>query len=140
MSSRSSRGFTLIEVLLAILIFATGIVLVMEGMGRSQYVLGISQNLVTAVLLAEKQITQSELETLQNHKLRVGSEEGKEKVRGRDFKWFKQIQPCLDESIKDKTKLSQVDLKVEWKEGSRQDQVVLSALVLNREKKVIKTA
>ena len=132
----SPKGFTLIEVLIAILILATGMVLVIEGMGRTEQAIRVSQNLVTASMIASDQLVKSQLEVREKHKLSSGSDQGSERLPGRNFHWEKKVGPYSDESLEDQTKLNQVDVEVRWKEGSRGENLLkLSSIILNREKK-----
>ena len=134
--NRFSRGFTLIEVLIAIVILATGLVLIVEGMGRSQQVLRISENLFTASQIAEEKLAELHLEMRDRHKLNFGSDQGREQFPGRIFNWAKTVHTYSDKTIEDETKLNQADISVEWNEGpARQNKLELSSLILNREKK-----
>lgn len=129
------RGFSLIEVLIAVIILATGLVFVIEGMARTQQALRISRNLVTASQIAEEQLTESELDVRQQHKLRSGFEQGREKFPGREFGWEKKTQAYYDETIKDETQLNQIDIRVSWNEGpTRENHMNFGSLILNREK------
>jgi type II secretion system protein I len=130
-----SRGFTLIEVLVAIVILAVGLVTVIEAMARTEQAFRISQNLVTASQLLEDKLTEAELEVRQFHELRTGSDQGFLRLPGREFKWVKEIRPYMDRSMKDATKLNRVDVTIQWREGStRQNQLALGSLIVNREK------
>ncbi len=136
MSSRSNeQGFTLLEVLIAIVIFAGGVVLVIEGMGRSQQAFAIAQNLIRAVEIGESKIMESKLSLFQDHKLSSGLTRGDEKWLGREFEWTKETRPHRDLKLKDTTKLNKVDVAVTWREGQRHNDLLFSALFLNREKK-----
>ena len=132
----NSSGFTLIEVLIAITILATGLVLVVEGMGRTEQALRVSHNLINAAETAEGQLIQSELEVRQEHKLTSRADQGTEKFPGREFVWHKEVKPFRHETVKDETKLNEVDVRVEWREGGRgQNWLSLSSIILNQEKK-----
>ena len=134
-SRNNQRGFTLIEVLIAILILACGLVLVIEGMGRTEQAIRVSQNLVAASQTAEAELVASEIEVRERHSLHAGNESGREKAPGREYAWQKKISPYTDETIKDETKLNQVDVQVDWKEGARGTNTLkLSSIILNREK------
>ena len=135
MHNKNSAGFTLLEVLIAVIIFSTGLVLVVEAMGRTQQAIGISQNLIAACGIAQEKITESQLRVLERHKLEKTSEEGKEKLLSRDFAWEKKTRAFQDPTIRDETKLNQVDIRVAWSEGARHNLLNLSAIILNHEKK-----
>ena len=128
----SQVGFTLIEVLVAVAILAGGLVLVIEGMGRTQQALRVSENLVTASQVAERHLTDTVLQLFQEHSLRSSSDSGKEKSPGREFQWARKVEPYADETMEDATKLNRVEVAVDWKEGPRQNQLQLAAILLNR--------
>jgi type II secretion system protein I len=131
---RSEKGFTLIEVLVAVAILATGLVLIVEGMGRSQQAIRIAENLVAASFVAEQQIVKSEMEVRSEHDLSFNSDRGKEKNLGRQFEWEKITQPYTDKAMEDETKVNEVAVTVEWKEAHRNNLMKVSSLILNREK------
>lgn len=134
----SSKGFTLIEVLIASVILATGLLLVIEGMSRGQQGMRTAENLVIASQLADEKMTESEIETRQLHRLNMGSDKGEEILPGKNFKWVKSHEPYSDASIPDATKLNRVDVEVQWQEGaSRNNNLKMQTLVLNREKEQV---
>ncbi len=133
---RNDGGFTLIEVLIAIVIIATGLVLIVEGMGRSQEAIGISQNLITASRLAEEKMTDIGLDVQQRHSPYPGMEKGTERDGGRVFGWTKQTAAYADPSIEDQSKMNQSEVTVKWKEGAhRENEVKVDTLFLKREEK-----
>ena len=137
MSLRNNpRGFTLVEVLIAMVILATGVLLIIESMGRSQQAIRIAENLVQASLIMDQKLTESEMEVHDRHKLHFGNEEGKERFPGKEFQWSKATGIYSHPSIKDQTKMNQIDVSVKWKEGGlRKNELHLESLILNREKK-----
>ena len=130
-----SKGFTLIEVLIAVLILATGLVLVIEAMGKTQQAIGVSQNVIVATQLAEQKWIEKEMEAIDTHKLRSSSDGGKQKDLGRDFEWSRQVSPFQHETIKDETKLNQIDVTVSWPERGGKSELKIASLVMNQEKK-----
>jgi type II secretion system protein I len=130
----NSRGFTLIEVLIAIAVLACGLVLIVEGMSRSQQAIRIAENMVYAAQLAEEKLTEYEMEVRQSHVLRSGTENGKVFQRSQGFQWEKKAEPYFDELIKEDTQLSRTGSVVAWKEGPRHNRLQMESLVLNRDK------
>lgn len=129
------RGFSLIEVLVAIVILSTGLVLVVEGMGWTEQAVRVSQNFMTAAQIGEKKIAESEVELLERHHLSMSSDHGDEKFPGRKFVWSKTVDSYEDSTLEDKTKLNQVEVSVAWKEGGREKNLSFATLLLNREKR-----
>ena len=128
-------GFTLIEVLVAIVILASGFVIIAQAMGRTQEVLRISQNLLRASLVAEERFSEIEIQLREDRKLTTSSRDGEENFPGaRKFKWRQNIRPYYAEGIEDQTRINQVDVTVAWSEGARQSQEQLSSVFLNRDK------
>ncbi len=80
--SLDSSGFSLIEVLIAILILATGLVSIIQGLGRTQQGLKISQNLVRVSKIAGEKLTEIELKLYDDRKLSTSHESGTEKMPG----------------------------------------------------------
>lgn len=119
---------------MAILILASGLVLVIEAMGRTQQAVRVSENLVKASRIAEQQFVASQLQVLQEHGLDAGSDSGDVRFPGRRFNWTKKITPYTDPTIKDETKLNQVEVSVRWEEAGKDHSLKLSSLILNREK------
>ena len=131
----SSRGITLIEVLIASVIMSTGLLLIIEGMGRSQTAIRTAENMVLSSQLAEEQLAQTDIQARQFAKISSSSESGTVKIPGREFQWQKRIEPFHHKSIKDETKLNRVSVELTWKEGGRSDGgFALESLILNREK------
>ena len=129
-------GFTLLEVLIAALILSTGLLLVIEGMGRSQHGLRVADHLIRGSLIAEDQFTKSQIELRQFHKLSGGSDQGTEAMPGKSFNWKKMVRAYHHETVKDETKLNYVEVQTDWNDGpSGKGNLNLSSLLLNREKK-----
>ncbi len=135
MSLPNERGFTLVEVLIAIVILSVGLVPVVQAMGRTQQAMNVSQNLITASLIAEERIREAELRLREEKTLRFGSDQGEERFPGRTFSWNRNIAPFQDITVKDQTRINQVTAKVSWKESGKVSTLELPFVAMNREKK-----
>lgn len=131
----SSEGFTLVEVLVAVMVLAIGLVMVVEVMGRTQHALRISQNLVIASQLAEEQLTVAEIEVREYQKLHFSASRDKVEAQGKTFEVSRSSSPYIDASMQDETKVNKLAIEIDWKEGAtRQSKLKVTSLLLNREK------
>jgi type II secretion system protein I len=133
---RSERGFTLIEVLVAIVVLASRFFFVAQALARPQQTLRISQNLLKAGLIAEERLAETEIKLRESRKLSTSSQNGEEKFPGnRQFRWTQNISPYYGKGIEDQTRLNQVDILVEWNDGpARESQEKMSTILMNRPK------
>jgi len=90
---------------------------------------------VSAAQIADGKAAELKLRVREIHRLTPGSDSGEEKFPGRSFRWTRTVRPYVDAALKDETQLNQVDVRVEWKEGPRDNRLVVSSLILNQEKK-----
>jgi prepilin-type N-terminal cleavage/methylation domain-containing protein len=134
----SCCGFSLVEVLVAIVIMASGFVLVAQGMGRSQQSLRISENLLTASQIAEERLSEAEIQLREFRKLSSTYRSGEIEFPGnREFTWTQDVSPYG--LVKDQTRMWQLNADVEWKEGPlRENKEMLSSLFLSRDKEELK--
>jgi len=111
MSPTGNRGFTLIEVLVAVVILAVGIV----GIGRSYVIsvgaLGIGRESTEALCLLKQKISEIELTAIEAGGIDTGYSSGSFEGEYSDYEWEAQVTSVY-------TKLNEVDLKVR-KRGSR---------------------
>ena len=129
-------GFTLIEVLVAIVILASGIVIIAQALGSTQQILRISHNLVRASQIAEERLAEMEIELRERKRLSLASKQGEERFPESVFKWVRNTGPYTDESIEDQTRINRVDIAVNWNDGpARKNRETLSSVMMNRDKK-----
>jgi len=101
-----SRGFTLLEVMVALAIISTSLVVLLHSQNanitRSHY----ADSLATAAMLAQKIISEGDV-----NKLVDGSLEGSEESGNIIFRWEKIVSPSMVEGLK------KISLRVSWGEG-----------------------
>jgi prepilin-type N-terminal cleavage/methylation domain-containing protein len=106
-----NRGFTLIEVLVALVILAVGIV----GIGRSYVTsvgaLGIGRESTESLCLLKQKISEIELGAIEAGGIDAGYSSGSFEGDYSDYEWEAEVRPVY-------AKLNEVDLKVR-KRGSR---------------------
>ena len=133
---RNNRGFTLIEVLIAIVILATGLVMIMTAMGNTQQALRISENMITASQILDEQFVKTEMELISSKKLSSGHNEGRIKLPGREFLWTREVRPYQEEGLKDETRMNQVEMAILWQDGPvRKNEIRIVRLMMNRDLK-----
>ncbi len=113
-----SRGFTLLEVMVAVAILAMVLVSLLGVKNRSTRNVMLADHITTATLLAKRMMT----ETLAAGQLKESEEEGAfEEDQFKDFTWKKMVAPMPIEEVK----IMEVHVIVLWKEGERPEQVEL---------------
>lgn len=134
-NQNTTRGFSLIEVLMAVLIMATGFLFITEALSRSQQAIRSSDYLIRASLLAEQKLAETEIHLRQYFGLSIGQDHGEEKSPNRTLAWKRQIQPYHNESMSDESKLHKVNFDMSWQEGSlRKGGLTMESLLMNRDK------
>ncbi len=128
----SSRGFTLIEVLIAISILAIGLVLVVQSMGSTQLALRLSENVIRASYIAEEQMVKMELKVRELERLAFGGQSGKVEFPGRIMQWESGAEHFDDRSIKNNSRVNKLYVKVDWKETLRQETFQIQTLILDK--------
>jgi general secretion pathway protein I len=114
--NRTERGFTLLEVMVAVAILALVLVSLLGLKNRGTKDIMLSERITTATLLAKRVMT----ETLLPQQLAPKEEEGVFPEEDfKDYTWKKTIAPTQIE------KLLEVRVAVLWKEGERQETVEL---------------
>ncbi len=125
-------GFTLIEVLVASVILASGLIVVITALARTQEAFRISRNLVFASQIAGEKIAETELQWIEAGKLSLESDQGKIQHGPTSFVWSRQIDTYRAESLLDETRANQIDVKVQWNDGrTRKNELACSTLLVN---------
>jgi len=122
--SCDSRGFTLLEVMVAVAILAMVLVTLLSVNGRSIDDVQLADHMTTATLLAKR--TMSDM--LQNARSRAGEgeEEGEfpeEEFKG--FTWKKTVKPISFEYESMPVTITELKVEVAWYEGTHQETVEL---------------
>ncbi len=134
-TSHGSSGFTLIEVLIAIVILASGLTIVLGSMTATEKAARVSENMVLASVLAENRMAESEMDVRAYHELNSGTETIRERRPGREYTISRVIGPYTHPTILDETRLNKVETTVQWREGARGiNSLILSELILNEDK------
>jgi prepilin-type N-terminal cleavage/methylation domain-containing protein len=134
--AESQSGFSLVEVLVAIVILSTGFVFVAQAMGRTQEALRISQNLLKASQIAEERLAELEVQLREFGTVSSASKFGEEKFPGnRNYSWSQRVSPHYGKGVEDATRISQGNITVAWKEGVRENKESLSSLLKTRKLK-----
>ena len=114
------KGFTLLEVMVAVAILAMVLVTLLGVKNRSTQDVMLADHITTATLLAKRMMT----ETLASGQLNESEEEGTfEEEEFKDYTWQKTISPLPIADVK----IMEVRVAVLWKEGTRQEQVELKS-------------
>ena len=130
-----SQGFTLLEVLIAVAILGTAIVVLLLQFSVALRAGSITQNVTVAVLHAKEKIEELKME-------RELSESSNSGTFGDGYEWETQVLPYRHETIPEDEQ-TYADLKVEtyqlnsivkWKDGERTKQVLLTTLKTVRKK------
>jgi general secretion pathway protein I len=116
---RTQRGFTLLEVMVAVAILAMVLVTLMGVQNGSTRDVMLADHITTATLLAKRMMT----ETLLTGTLTPKEDEGEfPEDEFKDYTWKKTISLVPLE-----VKLLEVRVAVLWKEGERQEMVELAS-------------
>ena len=108
---RGSRGFTLIEMVVATFLLFMGVAAALACISSATRSTSISSEYTTAALLAQQKI--SELEA-QPDQIQGGEQSGEFGDEEPNYRWRQMVEPS---SI---TSLMRVTVAIEWKSGSRQ--------------------
>jgi len=129
------QGFTLLEVLIAVAILGTAIVVLLLQFSVALRAGSITQNVTVAILHAKEKIEELKME-------RELSESSQSGTFGDGYEWETQVIPYRHETIPEDEQ-AYADLKVEtyqlssmvtWKDGERTRKVLLTTLKTVRKK------
>jgi general secretion pathway protein I len=121
-----SKGFTLLEVMVAVAILALVLVSLLGLKNRSTQNVMLADHITIATLLAKRVMTET-LATAGTGVLEQKEDEGKfEEEEFQDYTWKKTIAPLQLEAV-GVPKITEVRVAVLWKEGTRQEMVELAS-------------
>jgi general secretion pathway protein I len=120
------KGFTLLEVMVAVAILAMVLVTLLGLKNKSTQNVMLAEHITTATLLAKRVMTDT-LATAGTGALEQKEDEGKfEEEEFQDYTWKKTIAPLQLEAV-GQVKITEVRVAVLWKEGTRQEMVELAS-------------
>ncbi|HUJ18081.1 MAG TPA: prepilin-type N-terminal cleavage/methylation domain-containing protein [Nitrospirota bacterium] len=124
--SRRSRGFTLLEVMVAVAIMAMVLVTLIGVKNRSMEDVLLAEHMTTATLLAKREMTDM-LQNRANLPKENESEGEFKEEEYKDYTWKKTIAPLTIETGTGTLPVTIKELKVAvlWKEGGRDESVEL---------------
>ena len=113
------RGFTLLEVLVAVVILGTALAVLLAAVNRNLVLASKSKNLTIAGILAQKKITEVELEGFPEIREQQGEFE-----EAPGFDWFLSVRPFEISQLG--TEIRVVRLLITWDEGEEDFEVTLA--------------
>jgi len=120
-TAHGRRGFTLLEVLLAVAILTTGLVIVFQGFSTGLRAASFAQKETTAALLAQTLITEIEME----EGVTLGTEEGEFEEDFAGYRWRTDVTES-DEAV---SGLYEVRIAVLWIDAGRERELTVTKLV-----------
>ncbi|MFA5073833.1 MAG: prepilin-type N-terminal cleavage/methylation domain-containing protein [Nitrospirota bacterium] len=119
----NSQGFTLLEVMVAVVIMATVLVTLLGLKNRSMQDVLLAEHITTATMLADRMMaTNKSFSPSEEEGDFSEDEELKNKDKYKEYTWKKTISKV---PLPDFKTITEVRVAVLWKEGSRQEMVEL---------------
>jgi len=115
----SNRGFTLLEVLVAVAILGAGLAVLLGAVNRNLIMASQSKNLSIAGLLAQRRLAEIELEGYPEIREEQGQFE-----EAPEFRWFLSVRPFEISNLD--TKIRIVILRITWDDGRKDFQVSMA--------------
>lgn len=121
----NSKGFTLVEALLSIVIISIGTIFILQTFGWELTTLGVAHDNMRAALLLEEKMAEIEKEIIEKGNLELFPVSGKFSAAGeKDFSWTITLLPtAISEG------LTEVRLGCFWKSKGKTQSMTLAALV-----------
>jgi type II secretion system protein I len=117
--AKSSNGFTLLEVLVAVAILGAGLTVLLGAVNRNLIMASQSKNLSIAGLLAQRKLAEVELEGYPDIRQEQGQFED-----APEFNWFLSVVPYQLPNLD--TEIRIVMLRITWDDGKKDFQVSMA--------------
>ncbi len=117
------RAFTLLELMCAVVIFATALITLSYAASRCVRGFSAAENVQTALNIVEGRLVEWQLQNSKREEVRAGTEEGEVVVRGRTFSWRNEVQSTDDPRI------LKYEFTIKWTEGGSSLQRVFTGMV-----------
>ena len=124
------RGFTLVDLLVAITILSIGIIFVLRSFLAVGSALNRGDNIFNALCFAEAKLADTEEELIKGNRIDESEKQGEFLEDNRKFSWRLEGEDPTEEEP-----LREISVKVFWKEGNRQRDISLGTYVRYKEKK-----
>ena len=118
-----SKGLTLVEVLVSIVIIGIGSAFILQALARAAEVFTIVENRFSAYTFSASQLAEMEVAALKRETF-PSSQEGSFEAEETRFDWSWESQPFSE----DAPLLAQATLKVVWEKGGRSDEYHIESL------------
>lgn len=112
-NDQGSKGVTLVEVLLAVVILSVGIAGVLQAYASAVKTLEISQENIDTVNLLRAKMAEIEQSSIEEHGVSAGSADGEFEGAFEGYRWESQIQPTVFKP------LHEIHLAVSRQDGTR---------------------
>ncbi|MGD9652592.1 MAG: prepilin-type N-terminal cleavage/methylation domain-containing protein [Candidatus Dadabacteria bacterium] len=110
---RASRGFTLLEVIIAVAIIGSSLAILLGAVNKNLLMASQSKNITIASFLAQKKLGEIELIGLPD----IGNQQGVFE-EAPDFSWYLSVQPYNIEQLGADIRI--VILTITWDEGNKE--------------------
>ncbi len=121
----TSRGFTLVEVLVSLAIIAIVLITCLRAQNQSIRLYHLSRDMTVATILARQKMLEIELAVKLGEFPELGEDEGDFEDTFPGFSWQKSVSTTPFEEAR------RIDLSVIWKEGTRERSVDVIAYITN---------
>ncbi|UCB57601.1 MAG: type II secretion system protein [Candidatus Omnitrophota bacterium] len=122
------KAFTLIEVMLSVAILSVGLILILQGFGRSLGALRISENNLKATFVAENRFSEAQIQAKEDWDVFAEGKSEEFKFEGINCIWEIDIESAgWDEevSLEEYEDLNTIRARLSWQEGKRKGAIAL---------------